>query len=180
MVEIWRAVSRYEGIYSVSNLGRVKSVRNGRIMRHVLGSDGYPTVKLCRAGTQTRFRVHRLVCQEFNGPAPSPDMDAAHLDGDRLNPAAANLAWTSRAENMAHKWLHGTQQAGEGGAGSKLTDADVAALRHDAAADPRLTFTELGARYGVHRTQAMRIVKRHQWSGRPRHEHATREAGDAQ
>ena len=110
--EAWTPVVGYEGIYAVSSAGQVLSVRNGRIMAGVPDSDGYPTVKLYRAGKGTRFKVHRLVCAAFHGPPP-PGYEVAHLDGSKTNACADNLQWCTPSENHAHKRVHGTNRSGE-------------------------------------------------------------------
>lgn len=82
-IEIWKEVKGYEGLYSVSNLGRVKShnrtvIRcNGRpthfkekILSFELHKGKYHKVQLCRNGKVKKNRVHRLVAQAF---IPNPD-----------------------------------------------------------------------------------------------------------
>jgi hypothetical protein len=110
--EAWRAIPGYEG-YEVSSLGRVRSVdrftsdgRNikGRILKTWIAAGRYQYVGL---GRKVKVGVHRLVCAAFHGD-PAPKMEAAHLDGNPLNNAASNVAWSTRSENEQHKRLHGT------------------------------------------------------------------------
>ena len=84
MDEEWLPVEGYEGVYSISSLGRLYahprklrgphgSVRPyaGRIMKPFEDRDGYLIVKLARGdGTHQTVKLHRLVCRAFNGPPP--------------------------------------------------------------------------------------------------------------
>lgn len=108
--EEWRDVPGYEGLYKVSNLGRVYSVRRrispGRFsggyylsIRH--HGNGYCFVGLSKGGECRQYRVHRLVASAFiPNEAGLPEVN--HIDGDKDNNAAANLEWCTRAENNAH------------------------------------------------------------------------------
>lgn len=123
--EVWRPVPLFEGLYSVSNLGRVFSLprlvvySNGSV-HPVRGREvprewrkGYPRVVLWRARQRTRFRLNRLVLLTFIGPPPEPDMVAAHHpDPNTDNCAVENLVWASPRANRAechlrHGWTLG-------------------------------------------------------------------------
>jgi hypothetical protein len=148
--------------YQVSSEGRVKSNvgREPRILTPVADNYGYLTVKL----HSRRYKIHRLVCEAFHGPPPAK-ADAAHLDGSRVNNAAANLAWVSRKENMAHKLLHGTHQTGESHGSAKLTATQVAAARERAEAGE--SHKSIARSLGVSGTQIDRIVSGAQWAVSP-------------
>lgn len=103
--EIWRDVIGYEGLYQVSNLGRVKSLYYGkeRIMRPQKRQHGYLGVQLHGKGghAERNFRtmsVHRLVAEAF---IPNPDglTEVNHRDEDKTNNNAENLEWISHADN---------------------------------------------------------------------------------
>ncbi|WP_449411892.1 HNH endonuclease signature motif containing protein [Methylobacterium komagatae] len=64
-----------------------------------MGNHQYPTVSLARDGFGHRRLVHRLVCEAFHGPAPTPEHQVAHADGTRWNARADNLRWATRTEN---------------------------------------------------------------------------------
>ncbi len=96
-IEEWRPVSGYEGVYSVSNLGRVK--RDSRGERGILvprrSSTGYITTTLyvdCIGKTKL---THCLVLEAFVGPCPN-GMCARHNDDDRANAKLSNLRWDTR------------------------------------------------------------------------------------
>lgn len=112
--ELWRPAPGFPG-YEVSNLGRVASLRRRprRILSPYLNprqAHGYFHVTLsCDSeGRRRRPSVHRLVAEAFHGAAPSPDHQVRHLDGNRFNNTAANLAWGTASENRLDRVRHGT------------------------------------------------------------------------
>lgn len=99
--------------YTVTDDGKVFSTRpwrgtNGpRELQGGVNQKGYRLVVLCD-GTHRRTReVHTLVAEVFHGPRPL-GMDVCHGDGDKLNNAATNLRYASRAENNLDAVRHGT------------------------------------------------------------------------
>jgi hypothetical protein len=109
--EEWRSIPGYEDTYQVSSLGQVRSLpRNttrGKVLSVKVGKRGYPAVALVQDGRQSTHEVHRLVALAFLGPRPD-GMEVRHVDGDRLNPRASNLAYGTRSENVRDKRAHGT------------------------------------------------------------------------
>lgn len=81
MKEIWKPVLDYIGLYEVSNLGRVRSLKFGkvRILKPVKTKDGYLRVGLWKDGNQKWFLVHRLVWEAFNGEIPE-GMEVNHIN----------------------------------------------------------------------------------------------------
>lgn len=163
--EEWRPVLGYEGIYEVSDRGRIRRVgrtrgaRVGRIMRTKPGWGGYPYLILSRGNTKRGHFVHAVVAEAFHGPRPD-GYEVNHRDSNRLNPAAANLEWVTRAENVAHMRRAGraNDAIGERASRARLTEADVAAIR---ASTEGLRL--LGRRYGVHHTTIRDIRLRLTW-----------------
>lgn len=104
--EEWRPIPGYPD-YEVSSLGRVASVKRGRLDVLAGGKTdtGYRNVLLYSAGARSGHRVHALVALAFHGPRP-PGLEVRHLDGDQLNNAAANLRYGTHAENMADRRRH--------------------------------------------------------------------------
>lgn len=172
MNEEWRRVARspYHN-YEVSSLGRIR--RGNKVLSPVGDGDGYLTVKLSYAGISKRFRISRLVCEAFHGPAPFPNADAAHEDGIRSHNASDNLSWKTRKSNIADKLSHGTHQAGENGGTAKLTWDLVREIRRRAGAgEPR---PALAREYGLALGHVRRIVVGEAWRNDP-HESAVAES----
>jgi len=116
--EEWRDVPGWEGIYSVSNTGRVLShkryvnhvfgvrVVNERLMNLNVNEDGYKVVCFRSVDRKRKtYKVHRLVGIVFlNVPV---DMEINHLDGNKLNNRADNLEICSRVQNQRHAIMTG-------------------------------------------------------------------------
>lgn len=152
--EEWRTAPE-DPRYEVSSLGRVRSHVRGapRFLRPGTLKDGYLGVTLGR----NQYRVHRLVLSAFVGPCPT-GMVARHLDGDPSNNVLSNLAWGTQAENWDDKRAHGTATVGERVNTSKLTAADVRAVRASA-----LPNRDLADTYGVTLSTIRHIRARLTW-----------------
>lgn len=110
--EYWKPIKGYEGLYQVSNFGRVKSlqriVNNGnnsvriikeRILKNQMDKDGYYVVNLHKTNKSKTFRVHRLVAEAF---IPNPDNlpEINHKDENKLNNHVDNLEYCDRVYNI--------------------------------------------------------------------------------
>ena len=104
MNEIWKDIDGYEGLYQVSNLGRVKSLnyrrtgkeQNLKPRNNVLG---YLKVILCKNGKTKPFTIHRLVAKAFL-ENPDNKSDVNHKDEDKTNNCVDNLEWMTRKDNI--------------------------------------------------------------------------------
>lgn len=114
MEEIWKDIKGYEGLYQVSNLGRVKSMLRKvphlggyrtipeRIVKFYLSSTtGYYMIKLCKNNIYKLYLVHRLVAEAFvSNPNNWPYIN--HKDEDRTNNKATNLEWCTPNYNIEY------------------------------------------------------------------------------
>lgn len=117
--EEWKVV-RIAPAYAVSTHGRVRRVVSARTRRadtpltpSPRRHGGYLAVNLRVGARGKTVFLHRLICEAFHGPQPTPDHEVAHFDGDRLNNAATNLRWATRIENAADKDRHGRIRRGD-------------------------------------------------------------------
>ena len=113
--EVWKDIKGYEGLYQVSNMGRVKTLahvticKNGimlpvkeRILEPGKKRNGYLRVDLCDGRDKTKqFYVHRLVCEAFHKNLENKPC-VNHIDENRANNAASNLEWCTYRENNNH------------------------------------------------------------------------------
>lgn len=101
--EEWKPIKGYEGLYEVSNMGRVKSLHHGkeRILRTPDNLRGYKSVWLAKQTIREVKRVHRLVAEAFI-PNPMNLPVVNHLDGDKHNNCISNLEWCTSRENTNH------------------------------------------------------------------------------
>jgi hypothetical protein len=102
-MEEWRNIPGFEGLYQVSNMGRVKSLsrKKGRILKPVVHSNGYMRINLYAGKKPQRKYVHRLVAETFL-VNPQNKREVNHLDGDKTNNSIFNLEWATPRENGKH------------------------------------------------------------------------------
>lgn len=136
--ERWLPVPGYEGFYSVSDAGRVRSeprqitnagsgrtyMQPGKVLFPAIETSGYLRVSLSRGSRIQYARVHALVMLAFVGARP-PGADICHADGSPENNRITNLRYDSRAANIADSKAHGTFSEAEAHPCALLTDAQA-------------------------------------------------------
>lgn len=112
--EIWKDIGGYEGLYQVSNMGKVKSLSRTvkcreftrtiktRILKQYPRPDGYMQVNLKLNGKQKTLNVHRLVAEAFI-PNPENKTDVDHINGNKEINSVSNLRWATRVENLNNR-----------------------------------------------------------------------------
>lgn len=125
MVEEWRDIDGYNGLYQVSNIGNVKSLERTkrgkaggmlRVKERVLKpistrrnnahNTEYLYVKLYKDGIQKLAFIHRLVAKTFvDNPYGKPYVN--HKNGNGFDNRAENLEWVTNSENINHAWEYG-------------------------------------------------------------------------
>ncbi|MEG1256888.1 NUMOD4 motif-containing HNH endonuclease [Clostridium sp.] len=117
MVEIWKDIKGYEGLYQVSNLGRVKSLERYRKNHNKLqkveekiknmrqDKQGYLLIDLYKGNKAKTIRVHRLVAETFLKNADNKET-VNHIDGNKLNNRIDNLEWSTFKEQNEHFYLN--------------------------------------------------------------------------
>ena len=141
MIEKWLPVVGFEGLYEVSDLGRVKSVERRvldkrghtkyvreRILAAAPDTHGYPRLLLWRANRKYGFQVYILVARAFLGPCPV-GQQACHWDGKPTNSRLENLRYDTPKGNKADDIRNGTRLFGERNPLAKLTAEDVREIR---------------------------------------------------
>ena len=115
-MEIWKDINGYEGLYQVSNNGRVKSLKRivksswgtpkhlkEKEIREIVDSLGYSRLSLSKDGKVKAHKVHRLVAEAFlNGEG-----QVNHIDGNKQNNNVLNLEFCTQKENNNHAFKNG-------------------------------------------------------------------------
>ena len=123
-MEIWKSIKYYEN-YEVSNLGRVKSISNGKdvFLKFRDNGKGYNVSALYNKGVRKDIKVHRLVAINFiENKHNKPQVN--HINGIKSDNNSDNLEWCTNKENTIHSYSLGLQK-------TKLTKEDVNYIRND-------------------------------------------------
>lgn len=116
--EQWKPVVGYEGVYEVSDQGRVRSLDRqiasgrrlrGKVLAPRADSGGHLKVQLCVNGTSREKKVHRLVLEAFVGPCP-PGMECCHGNDVPTDNRLANLRWASTSANAGDRVANGNDK----------------------------------------------------------------------
>jgi len=132
--ETGQSVTEHTPGYRVTDDGKVYSCDHNwrgygeRELSQLPHKDGYLSVRLTIGGRRKRFAVHRLVASGFLPERPSQVHEVRHLDGDKLNNAARNLAWGTPKENADDRERHGKTSRG---ASHSLAIKNGLERRHD-------------------------------------------------
>lgn len=142
-METYTQIKNYEGLYEVSDMGNVRSIKReildsqgirkrstgGKVMKFYKMPNGYLHVALTKNGVCKSLRVHRLVAEAFiDNPYDLPEVN--HLDGNKKNNIKTNLEWSNRSSNMIHALRNRlTSALGETHYKAKLTESQVLEIR---------------------------------------------------
>lgn len=148
--EEWKPIPGYEGIYEVSNMGRIKSFpkpSNGRkiiILKNIVCCYGYYHVNLHKEGISTRKRIHRIVGLSFlENPLNLPEVN--HKKGKKWDNRAGELEWSTQQDNITHAIETGLSKVyGEDSCKSLLTNEQAIEIFNS-----EKPSKELSKKYGV-------------------------------
>lgn len=172
MSENWRDILGYEGLYQISDNGKVKSLPHkttghngitypfgGIILKPQSDKFGYLRVALRKNSVAVLTSVHRLLAQHFI-PNPLNKEQVNHIDGDKANNVLLNLEWATRSENKIHSYriLGEKRPKGDASKTCKIPDAQIPNLILHY--NQSKSFVKTGKKFGVSGTQVWRIVKK--------------------
>ena len=160
--EIWRDVVGYEGLYQISNLGRVKSLLFGRerILKTRYNVEGYAVIKLTRKDKGKIYPIHKLLAQAFI-PNPENKPIVNHKDGNKMNNNLDNLEWVTHSENVKHSYKMGLikPKRGSENVQSKLSEEEVFYIRKNYKyRDEEFNAHKLAQKFGVATSTIYRVV----------------------
>jgi hypothetical protein len=133
-IELWKPAFGYDGVYEVSDMGRVRRVLKGQ--GATVGIKNQKTqkhnmkVSMCRNGVCKWHYVHHVVLNSFAGERPA-GTECCHNDGNFRNNKLSNLRWDTRRSNVLDAIRHGTfvRKKGEDSLKAKLKNTDVFKIR---------------------------------------------------
>lgn len=182
IMEQWKDIENYEGLYEISNYGRVKSLE--RMVKRGLGkaklktrilipqkcSNGYLFVQLCNSNKPKIILVHRLVAIHFvEGYAEG--LEVNHKDLDKKNNHHLNLEWVTKSQNHKHLYQKNKEantigaifkSKGEANPRSILHEGLVKLIREQCSSN-EITRKEASQRYGVSISAINSLVLRKTW-----------------
>lgn len=175
--EIFRPIRGYEGLYEISNHGRVKSLpkswgKDGRsfgvkgeteLMAHKM-DNGYPRIVLCKDSIKRAMSVHRLVAEAFiENPNNYPVVN--HRNSIKSDNYFENLEWTTYKGNAIHAFENGRRSGRKGMAHhhSKYSDMDIRVIRK-LYSDGKYSQQEIADMFEDYQSNISRIILKKRWS----------------
>lgn len=161
MQEVWLPVVGFEGLYEVSDRGRVKSLARtcltssggtrrvpAKLLSFVPHGYGYWQVKLCKDGIPSTCLVHSLVAAAFLGPRPE-GLHVCHGPGGKQDNRPCNLRYGTPMENCADRRRDGTHLQGAQNPSTKITEKQALYVLQELKDAPRGTGLRLARELGV-------------------------------
>ncbi len=174
-MEEWKDVEGYEGLYKISNLGRVVSLpkeikcnANGstyiskdKVLKGCMSVAGYKVVRLKNKFGESKLEyIHRLIGANFIA-GRKDGYSINHINGIKKDNRVDNLEWVTHKQNMTHAYETGLTNRGEECAYSLLTESDVIEIR--ALYQKGVSQKDLGGIYNVSRSCIYKVVNYKTW-----------------
>lgn len=182
IMEIWKDIKGYEGLYQVSNLSRVKSFvaikyknanyNKEHIKKQSIGKRGYYAISVRKNGKLKLLTVHRLIAFAFI-PNPKDKPYINHKDGNKLNNDISNLEWATSSENNLHAYKTGLKYVseyqknktslmnrGSNQHNSKLKEHDISGIRR---LNKTIKGKEIAKIYNVSKSTISQIISGKTW-----------------
>lgn len=113
-METWRNIMGYEGLYQISNCGRIKSLMNWNGHKHIKketilspwnNGKNYLKITLRKNNKSKKYYVHRLMAETFLNLKKNSKLQVDHIDNNRLNNNITNLQVLTQKENIKKQML---------------------------------------------------------------------------
>ncbi len=168
-MEIWKDIEGYEGLYQVSNTGKVKSIvmsmgRRVRELTQMKRSNHYEGLCVHLYNNDKKMKtypIHRLVAQAFI-PNPNNLPNVCHKDDNPKNNKVSNLFWGTTQDNVKDRQSKGRQARGESSAPGKLKNDQVLTILEEYTGK-RGELERFAERFNVTRQAVWHIVHKKTW-----------------
>jgi hypothetical protein len=174
MQEIWKDIEGYEGLYQISNYGRVKTLsritnfgNRIKIIPEIIkklsnDKDGYLITTLSKQSRKKNIKIHRIVADTFiDNPLNKPTVN--HKNGIKTDNYVSNLEWATYLENNLHGYNHNLiSHKGINNSSSKLNESEVMEIR-ELYRNKKLKHRELSAMFNVSTANITNILNRKIW-----------------
>lgn len=156
--EIWKEICGFEGLYSASNLGRIRKepckIYYGdhrgyreepqKIKKQTLRPTGYYFVTISKERKRFGLSVHRLIAWAFLGKQEN-GIEVRHIDGNKKNNNINNLCYGTKSDNMRDSIKHRTFSMSEWHPCAKLTNEQVKEIK-----ESNEYYKDIGKRFDIH------------------------------
>lgn len=163
MEEIWKNIPRYEGLYQVSNLGRIKSFHyhKEKEILNLTKCKKYLQIKLSKNSITKIYKVHRLVLEAFVGPCPE-GMQCRHLDNNPINNNINNIEWSTHKINMQDRIKYKTTNTFIYENGCKLNKTKARLIKN-LLNSGKLTQKEIANQFNISQQTVSGIKNKKRW-----------------
>jgi hypothetical protein len=165
--EYWIPLVGYEGLYEISNLGRIKSLSKEYgggfhrefILSESYTSDGYSQIRLTNKSGRKCFKIHRLVAKCFI-PNIYNKLEINHKNGVKKDNSVLNLEWCTRSENQLHAFKNNLNSRLKGCDSklAKFSKNEIMSIRHLYYIN-KFNFTKISKIYDVSNVCISNIIK---------------------
>jgi len=171
MIEIWKEIPGYEGLYAISDQGRVKRIslgangasKPGRVLKPRPMKNGYLRVGLGKNAQVKDQLIHRLVLLAFKNRPDSSDLQVNHINGNKSDNALNNLEWVTQSQNVRHSYdTLGHKARGETNHMTHFTTDDVLQIRD--LAQKGMGYAAIARLFNVTDGAIKKIVLRKTWA----------------
>lgn len=172
-MEVWKSVKGYEGLYEISNQGRLKGLEKIRIIGYggtriypetiftpTPNTKGYCVCVLRDHGKSKTFSIHRLVAEHFLERLDCKN-SVNHKNGIKSDNRVENLEWCTVKENNDHAKETGLLAFGEKNPNSKISEIEAIKIL---SLKGKKSAKELSSRYGITKESIWNIWKKASWS----------------
>lgn len=171
--EIWKPIKNYEGIYEVSNLGRIKTLervylsaiqryQKEQIISQRINHKGYLIVALNKNKKVTKT-THRIVCESFHADTYFENATVNHINQNKLDNNASNLEWVTIKENIQDYRKKVNNYVGINHPMARLSEKDVKNIREEYE-NTKIFQKDLAKKYKITQVMISKIITRKAWN----------------